>query len=423
MKIAVIGSGIAGLSASWYLRQKHEVTLYERWPTLGMDAHTAEIDCDGEALFINVPMRVFFPEYYPTLTSLYQELGVKFEPVQYSGSFSHFGGKTFFRYKNYWLGPLTVPFLAGRSLRSPAAMKIGRELVQLISKANKADRKYSLDSICIEEYLAREGYSQLFADQFVYPTFAGICTCSYDSVKAYPASIILDYLRSGLTWSKVNRLTHGTGDAATRLADSASETFFNMQLQAITPTANGVEVTDGNGHTATYDHVVMATQANQALSLLPAATAAEKSALGSFEYERSHIVVHKDERLAPANPAEWAPVNFLLSEHHDKPMASIVMNRIHPQLKGKPSVFETWNPFVPATASDVLLEAEFERPVVTMNSLQGIKKLENLHQEPDRRIWFCGSYSRRGIPLLESATASANDVAQRLNSMEAASQD
>jgi predicted NAD/FAD-binding protein len=414
MKIAVIGSGIAGLAAAWRLKDKHQVTLYERWGKLGMDAHTAEIDCDGTALQINVPMRVFYPEYYPRLTELYDELNVAYEPVHYSGSFIHFGGKTYFRYKNYLLGPYGVPFFAGQSTRSPAALKIGAELIRLL---NKSKRATNLDGLSIEDYLKQEGYSDFFANNFLYPTFAGICTCSYDSVKQYPASIILEYLNSGLTWSKVNRLTHGTQDVVGRLAASAAEIKLNTELKSITETESGVDVADEQGHHAEFDHVVVATQANQALRLLPNDSGEEKSALGKFSYEKSKVIVHRDQNLAPKNRKEWAPVNFLMSDAYDKPMATIVMNRIHPQLANKPSVFETWNPFGEIESSKVLLEANFERPVVSQESLLGIEQLEKLHQQKDRRIWFCGSYSKRGIPLLESAAASANEIAEKLNKL------
>lgn len=417
MKIAVIGSGIAGLTATWRLKDKHQVTLYERWGKLGMDAQTAEIDCDGTPLQINVPMRVFYPEYYPKLTALYDELNIAYEPVQYAGSFSHFGGKTYFRYKNYWLGPYAVPFLTGRSIRSPAAIRIGAELVKLLRKSKQGDQAASLDNITIEEYLRREGYSDFFANHFLYPTYAGICTCSYDSVKRYPAAIILEYLNSGLTWAKVNRLTHGTQDAAGRLAASAAEVKLNMDLKSVLLNDSGVEICDGEGHKAQYDHVVIATQANQALQLLSQASAEEQATLSKFRYEQSQVVVHKDTALAPQNPKEWAPVNFLMSDNHDKPMATIVMNRIHPQLANKPPVFETWNPLTKLNPKDVLLEASFERPVVSAESLAAITELETLHQQANRKIWFCGSYSKRGIPLLESAACSANSIAERLNAL------
>lgn len=416
MKIAVIGSGISGLAAAWYLGRQHEVTLCERGPRIGMDAHSVEVESGQGNVHLNAPMRVFFEGYYPTLTRLYDEIDVAYEPIEYSGSFSQHGGKTYFRYKNHLLGSCAVPFLAGGSRFNRQALQIGLELVRFLRQAKKYRRfsAHEADTLTIEAYLKQNRYSDLFAERFLYPAFAGICTCSYERVKAYPASIILEYLDSDLTWSRVNRLSHGTHDVTQRLSAAASEIRCNLNLKAVRRKAGSVQITDGNGYSEDYDHVVIATQANHACKLLVDASAEEKSALGRFQYEKSRIVVHKDRRLAPENRKEWAPVNFLLSDDHDKPMASIWMNQIYPQLENETTVFETWNPFHEIDSGKVLIDAEVERPVVSRDSLQGIRELQKLHAQQDRRVWFCGSYASRGIPLLESAVTSARTISEKL---------
>ena len=419
MKIAVIGSGIAGLSATWFLGSRHEVTLYERGRTLGMDAHTAEVEGrDGAPVQINVPMRVFFREYYPTLTALYEALGIAFEPVQYSGAFSTFGGPTYFRYRNHWWGSKSFSFLAGASLFSPRAIRLGAEILRFFSHRRRRAADRSLASLSLSQYLQREGYSKAFAEDFLYPTFAGICTCSYQSVQTYPAAMICDYLDSGLVGSRVNRLVNGTRDAATRMAAAARQQHFDMTLKSIELDEDGVNVSDGQGHEARYDHIILATQANQARRLLPASCERERRLLADFRYEKSQVVVHRDAALAPVTRAEWAPVNFMLSAEHDKPMASIWMNRIHPELEGQPDVFETWNPFVEPSADQTLLTTEFERPVVTRASLASLNRLQQMQEEPGRRVWFTGSYASTGIPLLESAAAASRRIAEQLDALD-----
>ncbi|MEM1144014.1 MAG: FAD-dependent oxidoreductase [Pseudomonadota bacterium] len=208
MRVAVIGSGISGLAATWYLGRTNEVTLYERGPNIGMDASSVELDFGNGVVHINAPMRVFFEAYYPTLCQLYGEVGAAYEPIKYSGSFSHRGDRAYFHYRNFWLGNSTLPFLSGRSLRLPTAWRLGLALVQLVGHVRKLDTKSLPDTLSLQEYLEQLGHSEL-GNRFLYPTFAGICTCSYEQVKAYPAAIILDYLARILTPSRVNRLTHG----------------------------------------------------------------------------------------------------------------------------------------------------------------------------------------------------------------------
>lgn len=135
MKVAVIGSGIAGLAACWYLRDQHHVTLFERGNRVGMDAHSVEIETPSGPVYINVPMRVFFQGYYPTLIELYTQAGIAFEPINYSASFSQLGGDSYFRYNNLRAGPYSLPMLAGKSLLQPQAIRLGAELLRFLKDA------------------------------------------------------------------------------------------------------------------------------------------------------------------------------------------------------------------------------------------------------------------------------------------------
>jgi uncharacterized protein len=119
------------------------------------------------------------------------------------------------------------------------------------------------------------------------------------------------------------------------------------------------------------------------------------------------VTVHTDVRLAPRERRHWAPVNLVVSREHDKPMATIWMNRVQPSLRGLSPVFQTWNPILAPHPDTVKAHARFERPLVNAASLVGAREMSLLHAQPGRRLWFCGSYLGPGIPLLESATATA----------------
>ena len=417
MKIAVVGSGISGLAAAWYLGQDHQVTVCERGRYIGLDAHSVEVEATGSRVHLNAPMRVFYEGYYPTLSELYRDIGVAYESVNYSASFSPYGHRAYFRYKNYWLGRITLPFLAGPSLRTAGAWGLGLEIALFLRRLRQLDLHSIPDSMTFEDYLERSGCSKRLVQDFLYPAMAGICTCSYQSVADYPAAIMLGYLARDLTWSRVNRLTHGVQDVACRLSAAADDIQLGLDVKYIVANEDKVELHDGRGYRERFDHVVVATQANQARSLLPEAMAAERSVLASFDYEGSRLQIHNDQRLAPVDQRDWAPVNFLLSQAHRKPMASIWLNAIYPELTDAAPMFETWNPFTEVDHEHVMVDAWVERPVVTARSLNAIEQLERLQAQEDRRVWFCGSYAYRGIPLLESAVASGKDIAQKITGL------
>ena len=413
MKIAVVGSGIAGLSAAWLLSQSHQVTIFEKFGHLGMDAHSLDVP-DGQASArIDVPLRVFFEGFYPNLTALYKELDVKFEPINYSASFGSLNDRTYFRYNNHKVGRRSFPFLKGKQSIKPKALRIGWDIVRLFRQSPRSLAEGIADDTTLADYLARHEYSKAFADGFLYPALSGICTCSHDSIKAYPARVILEYLNSGLMFSRVRRVTQGTQEVVKLLAKQVHEVRLHAQVADVFQTDEGVALCTSEG-TSTFDHVVLAAQANQALTMLKHASVDERQLLASFSYEPSRVIVHKDTRLAPhGGEAQWAPVNFLLADKRAAPMATIWMNAIQ-TMPGTSPIFQTWNPLIEPDPDLVFGEADFERPVVDQNSIKGLERLALLHQQPDRRIWFCGSYSANGIPLLESAANSAFLVAERL---------
>jgi predicted NAD/FAD-binding protein len=412
LDIAVIGGGIAGLSAAWRLSTHHRVTLLERHEVAGMDAHSLDLEHDGGIHRVDVPLRVLYEGYYPTLIAQYHELGVQLERTNYAGAFSRLGGDSYYRYAN-WI-------VAGRSIPLPAlplgrtALRINRDLVRFYRLAPLALSQLRDSEEPLGSWLDRSHFGAEFAEGFLIPTFAAVCTCSAAAVRAYPARVILDYLTRGLTFGGVRRVVLGTREVVRRLTEPVAEVQCGVRVQAILPAPEGIRVRWEGGERV-FDHVVVATQANQALGMLDGAFRRERDALERFGYEPSTVVVHTDPRLAPRDRRFWAPVNIITSEAHDKPMATIWMNRVQPALRDASPVFQTWNPILEARPDTVRAHARFERPVVNAASLEGARMVRLLQAQHGRRLWFCGSYLGPGIPLLEAAARTALDVAVAIN--------
>lgn len=417
MEIAVVGGGIAGLSAAWRLSARHRVTLLERHAVVGMDAHSIDLAHDGGNWRIDVPLRVIYEGYYPTLIGLYQALGVELERTNYAGSFSALGGPVYYRYSNLTVGGRSVPLPAMPLGRT--AMRINRDLLRFYRMAPLALATLGDSEETLSSWLDRARLGEEFTEGFLVPTFATVCTCSSAAVREYPARVILEYLTRGLTFGGVRRVVLGTREVVSRLTAPLAEVRCGVQVRSIDPAGDGVRIAWEGGEQR-FDHVVVATQANQAVRMLHPSYRLEREALERFAYESSEVTVHTDTRLAPTERRHWAPVNLVVGREHDKPMATIWMNKVQPALRKLSPVFQTWNPIVAPHPDTIKAHARFERPLVNAASLVGAREMSLLHAQHGRRLWFCGSYLGPGIPLLESATATAARVAAAIDEPSAA---
>jgi predicted NAD/FAD-binding protein len=411
VKIAVIGGGIGGLAAARLLGERHAVTLFERHASPGMAFHGVDVGAGAHACRVDVPLRVFYPGYYPRLTALYRAVGVATEPVDYSATFSDERGEPFFGYKNVALGPLSIPLVEPRSLLRPRALRILRDLFRL---RRHRHARGDLGARTIGELCAREGYSREFVEDFLLPTFATICTCSYASVRDFPAGHVLDYLTRGVLFTSVRRAKGGADDVVKKLTAHLAALRCGVDARAVRG-ENGAALVEVDGAAERFDHVVIATQANHALGLLAAPSETEQRTLSAFRYEPVEVVMHSDPSLMPAARAAWLPVNVTVTPGQDRPASTIWMNAVQPALRDAAPIFQTVSPCVPPRPSTVLARARFERSVVDGRSARALDALDDLHAEVGRRVWFCGSYARAGIPLLESAVASVHAVVQAMH--------
>ncbi len=413
-RVAIIGTGIAGLSAAWRLGLDHHVTLYERAPALGMAVHGWQTDSGVE---VDVPIRVMSPAYYPILLEILSEAGVKTRTLDGSASFTDFGGQTYFRYQNDTLGPLSMPKPWLRAFFSREGLRIISDYMRLARVA--ADfvqgRGPDLgDGLTLGEFLARDAYNPIFVHKLLMPIFATLCTCTYEQLEEFPASVILEYMGKGMTHRKLKKAVGGAGAVVEALASRADEVLCGVEVKDIRRRASGVEVIGGQG-ARTYDHVVVATQSNQALELVSDLTDRERSALASFSYTPIEVVMHNDRRLMPAQEKHWSPVNYMVDECWDRPMTSLWINTVYRDLRKETPIFQTVHPAKRPVPELTLATSRFERPVVTLDSQSAQASLSRVHDEAGRRLWFCGSYALAGIPLLESAAGSAAHVAGKID--------
>lgn len=418
MRIAVVGAGLGGLAAAWWLGRSHQVTLFERQPRPGFTAAGVAVPgrgSAGNAVRVDMPLRVFYPGYYPVLTQLYQALAVPSEPVSYASSFAGADGRLYFRYRNWRRGDRSYGVLAPQDLLlGRDAWRIVAALLRFNRQAVPALKRGELAGLSIGDYVAAQRYPAAFVDRFLLPAISTVCTCSFLQARRFPAEVIVDYLARGVASQSVHRALHGADDVQRRLLQGITDLRCNAAITAVQRVGDAVRLTLADGHEQTFDHLVLATQANQARQLLADASDDEAAVLGGFRYTPVDVLTHTDPALMPARRRDWSPVNLWTSAAHDVAESTIWVNAVQPVLQGAADVFQTVHPLRSPRAGSVLGQARFERPVVDAQSQQALAGLQALHAQPGRRLWFCGAYAQAGIPLLESAVASAHAVAQRL---------
>ncbi|CAD5373447.1 conserved hypothetical protein [Rubrivivax sp. A210] len=415
MKIAVIGGGLAGLCAAWLLSPRHRVTLLERHARPGFVASSVAVDGSAGAPRVDVPLRVFYPGYYPTLVRLYQALGVASEPVSYAATFCGADGRAYFRWRILGMGAQAWPYVLPQDLLTSRARRIAAGALAFRGLARLALARDELNGLSLGDFVTRHGLAPAFVDGLLLPTWATIATCTHADALAYPAAVVAGYLAAGVAHQSVRRAVLGADEVAARLVAGITRVQCGAEVQALRADDCGVQVRQADGQDEAFDHVVLATQAHQALALWQGAPPAEAAALAAFRHRALEVVMHRDAALMPRQRGDWSAVNARVLPGLDSPEATIWVNAVQPGLRDAADVFQTVQPQREPRADRVISRARFERPLVDAASQRALATLQRLRAKPGRRVWLCGSYAEAGVPLLESAVRSAHAVAAAID--------
>jgi len=390
LDIAVVGSGISGLSAAWLLSKKHRVVLYEADHRLGGHSHT--VDVAGVA--VDTGFIVFNENTYPNLIALFNHVGVATSRSDMSFAVSLDDGRL-----EYSGSGLLGLFAQGRNAISPRFWMMLRDLVRFYREAPR--NVAALGMITLDEYLDAAGYGDGFRNDHLYPMAAAIWSTPAAKIGAYPAASFIHFCQTHGLLKLIGRPMWRTVGGGSRsyvrvLSEAIPEVDSSYPIKAILRTGNGAEIIGYDGHRRHFDHVVIAAHADQALEMLADPSNEERRLLGAFDYIVNDTVLHSDTSLMPQRRRVWSSWNYMTREEGDSRRLAVTywMNRLQGIESDRP-LFVTLNPHREIKESAVLKRMRYSHPRFDAAAIEAQKELWSL--QGCRNTWFCGAYFGAGF--------------------------
>ena len=391
MKIAVIGSGISGLSAAYYLSKKHKVDLFEQDDHFGGHSYTYDIKEDNKVTPVDLGFIVFNELTYPNLIKFFQELDVPFEKSNMSFAVSikntnvEYGGSNF-----------NAIFANKKNLFNIKFLKMINEIISFYKKAPLL-LSQNIKEDTLGEFLNKSKLSTYFIEYHIIPMVAAIWSMPFEKAKDMPLKLFLNFFINHGLFKLKNRpqwytVTNRSKTYVNKILNKISgEVFKNYQVSKIVRSENNVRVSIGNEY-IDYDHVVLASHADQSLKMLEDPTDEEKEILTKFLYVSNNAYLHIDKNLMPQRKSAWSSWNSITKEN--RTCVTYWLNKLQ-NLKTEKDYFLTLNPIEKISEENIIKKVNFTHPYFNNENVTLQKYLHKLQGK--KRTWYCGSYFGYGF--------------------------
>jgi predicted NAD/FAD-binding protein len=394
MKIAIVGSGIAGLTAAHYMHPRHQITLFEASPKLGGHSNTVTVDLPEGKIPVDTGFIVFNDWTYPNFISLMKEIGIEGKATEMS--FSVKDEQKDFEYNGHTLNTL---FAQRRNLVRPSFWLMLRDITRF-NKEAKELLENNEDQLTLGDFLKERKYGNLFCDHYIIPMGAAIWSTSTEQMLHFPVKYFAHFFENHGLLNIVNRpqwytISGGSQEYVKKLSSSFIDNIrLSTPVMGIQRKPNFVEIFSSAGKEL-FDEVVIACHSNQALQLLQDATILEKEILGLIPYQRNEAVLHQDVSLLPNRRKAWASWNYHLDHTQQETVAVTYNMNILQQVKAPPHLLVTLNRTERIHPEKILSKIDYEHPVYNEASV----KAQQRHCEISglNKTHFCGAYWRKGF--------------------------
>lgn len=408
MNIAIIGTGISGLGAAYLLHQHHDLVIYEKNTYVGGHSRTIEVPIEQGMLAVDTGFIVFNDRNYPNLLGLFDQIDVPYQKSDMSFGVSIDDG---------WLEYSSNGLFAQRkNLLRPQYWRMLADVIRFNKQALsfiESDPTISLGN-CLEQL----NMGEWFKRYYILAMGAAIWSCPVETIMQFPAQTFLRFFKNHGLLSINDRpqwytVTGGSREYTRRLiAPFEEHILLNNGAKRVVAKGNQFEVTDEQGGSRLFDHVIFACHADQALKLIEQPSVDEQSVLSNFNYQRNHIIVHSDVSFMPQHQQCWSSWVYLSEQQQDNNHGvslSYWMNNLQ-SLQTEIPIIVTLNPAKRPKKQLILDEHYFSHPIFDYGAITSQENIRNIQGK--RNLWFCGAYQRYGFH--EDGLLSAVNVAKSL---------
>ena len=411
MKIAVIGSGISGLSASYFLSKKHHVDLFEKEDRFGGHSYTIDVIVNKKRIPVDIGFIVFNHLTYPNLINFFNEIDIEIEKSDMSFSVSVEG--TNFEY----CGKGLKGIFANKS--NFLNIKFIRMFLEILKFYKLCDKISNIDQvITLDEFLKKNKWSKSFINYHIIPMVSAIWSMPPYEAGKMPMNFFLKFFQNHGLFKLRNRpqwytVAHRSKTYVNKvLSQISGEYFKNYKINSIQRVPSGVQVYYGGANEFfDYDKVILATHADQALSLIKNPTDQEIKTLSNFDYKKNLAVLHCDESVMPKNKKVWSSWNtYVDPKNLNKSSLTYWLNLLQ-NINCEKNIFLTLNPLKEIPNERIYKKIEFTHPYYDQKALDNQKNLKNIQNKEN--LLFCGSYF--GYGFHEDGIKSSIEMLKNLN--------
>jgi len=405
-KVAIIGTGIAGMGCGHLLQYKYHLTFYEEQDYIGGHTNTITLEEHGEPVYIDTGFMVFNQQTYPQLSRLFDKIHAPVKATDMSFSVQYLPDRL-----EYSGSSLNHLFAQRRNLFNPAFLKMLMQINRFNKESVAILDQPKYENYSIGRYISEFGYSQDMLWKYLIPMSSAVWSTPMEQILDFPAVSLIRFFKNhgflGLDTQHQWYTLHNGSQSYRELLIKPFKDKIQLRKKVVEVsrmTDGKVSVLAADGSSAIYDRVILACHADQAYEIVKDKTADEVRLLSKFKYQPNKAVLHTDCNLMPKKKLAWSSWNYRVEKEGEALVPSTIywMNRLQ-QVSNHQDYFVSINPSSSIDAQKIIREIDYEHPLFDVPAMQAQRELPILNQHGP--VYYCGSYFKYGFH--EDAYASA----------------